>query len=77
MLPLLNPDVVGHGSVSCIYTTTKEGTRRGRGEGNYVRKTVTGMIKHKLHLVTSDSEDLFLISSYTFSPKSSVFFHEQ
>jgi hypothetical protein len=78
MLPLLNPDAVGHGSVNYNYTTTKEGIRRGRGEGNYMTRTFTGMAKHhKLHLVTSDSEGFFLISSYTFSLKNSVFFHEQ
>jgi len=78
VLPLLSPDAVGHGSVNYIYTTTKELQRRGRGEGNYMTITFTGMIKlHKLHLATSDSEDFFLISSYTYSPKSSIFFHEQ
>jgi len=65
-------------AVNYIYTTTKEGQRRGRGEGNYMTITFTDMIKHhKLHLVTSDSEDFFLFSSYTFPPKSSVFIRKQ
>jgi hypothetical protein len=62
MLSLLNPDAVGHGSVNNNYTTTKEGIRRGKGEGNYMTITFIGMTKHKWHLVTSDNEGFFLIS---------------